>query len=126
MEVGSAGIGARETRLVPWSPLPTADGRGGPGPAPVGPALDAVLASLGGPSMEAIVVVHERWDEVVGPEVAPHARPLGIEGGCLKISVDSPGWASHLRWSEREIVDRLEGLIGAGQVTSVTVRVGRR
>jgi hypothetical protein len=116
----------RDAGPVPWSPLPTPDGDGGPGPSPLAGVLDAVMAGLGGPTVEAIVVVHERWAEVVGAEVAPHARPLGIAGGRLQIAVDSPGWANHLRWSEAEILARLTDLIGAGQVTSVAVRTGRR
>lgn len=111
---------------MPWSPLPTSDARRGAEPAPLTSALDAVLASLGGPSREAIVVVHERWAEVVGAEVAEHARPLAIESGQLRIGVDSPGWASHLRWSEGDIVTRIAQLVGEGQVTSVQVRVASR
>lgn len=110
---------------MPWSPLPTPDGDGGDGPAPLSGVLDAVVAGLGGPSVATIVVVHERWAEVVGAEVAPHARPVGIEGGRLKVAVDSPGWASHLRWSEAEILDRLAALVGPGEVTAVTVRAAR-
>jgi len=108
---------------MPWSPLP---GREGPEPTSLATALDAVMASLGGPTVDAIVVIHERWDEIVGAEVAPHAKPLGIERGHLKIGVDGPGWASHLRWSEAEIVARLAALVGEGQVTSVGIRVTRR
>lgn len=115
-----------EALTMPWSPLPTPDGDGGPGPAPLAGVLDAVMAGLGGPSVEAIVVVHERWAEVVGDEVAPHARPLGISGGRLQVAVDGPGWASHLRWSEAEIVARLAALIGPDQVTAVSVKTGRR
>lgn len=111
---------------MPWSPLPTPDGHGGPGPAPLSGVLDAVMAGLGGPSVQAIVVVHERWAEVVGTEVAPHAKPLGISGGRLQVGADGPGWASHLRWSEVEILARLAELIGPGQVTAVTVRTSRR
>lgn len=111
---------------MPWSPLPTPDARRGPEPAPLATALDAVLASLGAPSREAIVVVHERWAEVVGQEVADHARPLAIEAGVLRIGVDGPGWASHLRWSEADIVGRIAELVGPGEVTGVQVRVRAR
>ncbi len=111
---------------MPWSSLPTPDGDGGRGPAPLATGLDAVLAGLGGPTVEAIVVVHERWDEVVGGEVSPHAKPLRITGGRLQIAVDSPGWANHLKWSEADIVTRLAALLGPDQVTSVTVALRRR
>jgi predicted nucleic acid-binding Zn ribbon protein len=110
---------------MPWSRLPTPDGDGGPGPAPLSSLLDSVMAGLGAPSVQAIVVVHERWPEVVGAEVAEHARPVGIDSGRLRVEADGPGWASHLRWAEPEIVARLAELVGPGEVTAVTVRVGR-
>lgn len=109
-----------------WGPLPTSDGAGGPAPKLLAGALDAVAASLGSPSVTAIVVVYERWDDIVGSEVSAHVRAVGISDGVLRVEADGPGWASHLRWAEPEILTRLEGLVGAGQITSVQVRVARR
>lgn len=111
---------------MPWSPLPTPDRGPTGGPAPLAGVLDAVMAGLGGPSVQAIVVVHERWADVVGAEVATHARPVGISDRQLQIGVDGPAWASHLRWSEGEILARLATLVGPDVVTSVSVRVSRR
>ena len=110
---------------MPWSPLPTSDRRGGPEPAALPTLLDAVLKGIGGPSLDAIVVLHERWAELVGSEVADRARPLGVEGGVLKIAVDNAAWASHLRWSEADIVARAATLLGSDEVTGITVRVTR-
>lgn len=108
-----------------WPPLPTADGPGGPAPRRLASALDAVAASLGSPSVNAIVTVYERWDDIVGSEVATHARAVGIDDRTLRIEADGPGWASHLRWAEAEILKRLEDLVGADEITSVQVRVAR-
>lgn len=76
--------------------------------------------------MQTIVAVHQRWDDIVGAEVALHAEPLGIEEGRLRVQVDGPAWASHLRWAEPEILVRLTEVVGAGHVTSIAVSVGRR
>ncbi|HRW36330.1 MAG: DUF721 domain-containing protein [Acidimicrobiales bacterium] len=112
---------------MPWSRLPTSDAAGDEAEPVALPALlDAVLAGLGAPTVDAIVTVHERWEEVVGAELVVHAEPLAIEDGCLRIGVDNPAWAGHLRWSEHEILARLERLLGAGVVTSVTTRASRR
>jgi predicted nucleic acid-binding Zn ribbon protein len=112
---------------VPWSKLPTADAAGdGPEPTPLPRLLDAVLAGMGAPSAEVIVQVHEDWTTIVGAELAAHAQPLAIEDGCLRVGLDSPAWASHLRWSEREIVARIDRLVGPGEVTSVSTRILRR
>lgn len=111
---------------MPWSPLPTADAHDGGDPAPLGASLDAVMSSLGAPTVDAIVVIHERWAEVVGAEVADHARPLGIHDGTLRIGADGAAWASHLRWAERDILLRLAALVGPEQIRSVTVRTAPR
>jgi predicted nucleic acid-binding Zn ribbon protein len=84
-----------------------------------------VVEGLGAPSVDVLVLVHERWSEVVGEEVAAHARPVGIDGSTLKIAAESPTWASHIRWSEAEIVARLGSLLGRDEVVSVSVRVAR-
>ena len=114
------------TGAMPWSPLPTPDGDGGPPPGKLGDVLDSVLQGLGGPGVDAIVLVHERWADLVGPEVAAVSLPSGIRDGRLSVTVDGPAWADHLRWSEAEILARIEGLVGVGKVTSLTVHVGRR
>ncbi|MGI8754785.1 MAG: DciA family protein [Acidimicrobiales bacterium] len=112
---------------MPWSPLPTSDGgERGPTPSRLPDLLDRVLAGLGAPSVAHVVVIHERWAEVVGAEMVAHCSPVSVEGGRLRIAVDSPAWASHLRWSETEILARLDGLIGPGTVTSIHPRFGRR
>lgn len=112
---------------MPWSRLPTPDGRGEvPDPATLPQLLDTVLAGMGAPAADAIVAIHEGWSTIVGEELAGHADPLSIEDGCLRVGVDSAAWASHLRWSEREIVGRVDRLVGAGVVTSVSTRVVRR
>ncbi|WP_421118000.1 DciA family protein [Aquihabitans daechungensis] len=112
---------------MPWSKLPTSDGMGDePDPATLPQLLDTVLAGMGAPKADAIIAIHEGWSTIVGDELAGHAQPLAVEDGCLRVGVDSPAWASHLRWSEREIVARVDRLVGAGVVTSVTTRILRR
>lgn len=111
---------------MPWSKLPTSDATGDePDPATLPQLLDAVLAGLGAPAVDSIVAIHEGWAGIVGDELADHAHPLSIEDGCLRVGVDSAAWASHLRWSEREIVARVDRLVGVGVVTAVTTRIVR-
>ena len=102
--------------------MPDADG---PSPTPLATVLPSVVEGLGVPSVDLLVMVHERWADVVGEEVAAHARPIGLAGSTLKIAAESPAWASHLRWSEVEIVARLASLLGRPEVESVSVRVAR-
>jgi hypothetical protein len=111
---------------MPWSRLPTSDATGdGPEPAALRDLVDVVLAGLGAPTVDALVAVHESWATIVGEELVAHAHPISVEAGCLRIGVDSPAWASHLRWSEPEIVGRAERVLGPGVVVSVSTRVVR-
>ena len=110
---------------MPWSPLPDPDDEGPP-PRRLPEVLDQVLAGLGAPSVDVVVTVAARWPDLVGSEVAPHARPVSIENRRLTVSVDGPAWASHFRWSEAELLARLAALVGDGVVERVVTRVGRR
>jgi predicted nucleic acid-binding Zn ribbon protein len=91
----------------------------------MGELVDRILAGLGAPKADAIVVIHERWDQLAGEALAGHAHPVAIEDGRLRVAVDGAAWASHLRWSEQEILERIAGAVGPGVVASITARVGR-
>lgn len=94
-------------------------------PTPLKHSLERVIGALGGPGVDAIVTIHSRWDEIVGVEVAELSRPVSIDDGVLRVRVSGAAWASHLRWAEPEIIDRLRDMVGAGVVTSMAISVGR-
>lgn len=101
-------------------PLP---GRG-PGPQPVGKALDAVMRGLGAPEGSGVHLVFDRWAEVVGESLAARTKPLKIDGGRLVLAVDEPAIATHVRFLQAELLARLEELLGPGRVTALDLRVG--
>ncbi|MEY4372009.1 MAG: hypothetical protein RL219_778 [Actinomycetota bacterium] len=108
----------------------SASGRRHHEPVPLTKALDEVFRSLqppGAPSVSAKVVggVFNRWDDAVGPQVSAHARPVRLHEGTLVVEVDEPGWATQLRYLEREILERLAAVGGSG-VERIEVRVRRR
>jgi len=41
------------------------------------------------------------------------------------VTVDDPAWASQLRWTEVDLLRRLEAVLGVDVVTSVVTRVRR-
>lgn len=96
-----------------------------PAPARVQDVLDRVVRSLGAPGTDAVQLVFNRWDEVVGPVLAERTWPLSLEDGRLQLAADDPAVVSHVRWLERELVQRLDELLGAGRVTGIDVRVRR-
>lgn len=110
---------------MPWSRLPTRDAGDPRPPVAFAQTLARVVDGLGAPSVDVLVLVHERWSEVVGTEIASHARAVGISGNTLKVAADSAAWASHVRWSQAEIVASIEALTGRSEITSLTVKVAR-
>jgi hypothetical protein len=96
----------------------------GPGPQPIGKALDQVLRGLGAPEASGVHLVFDRWEEVVGPALAARTRPVRIEGDHLVLAVDEPAMATHVRFLQAELLARLEELLGPGRVTALDLRVG--
>lgn len=91
--------------------------------------LDRVVRSMGAPGTDAVELVFNRWDEVVGTVLASRTRPAGLEKGRLVLIADDPAVVSHVRWLEAELISRLDELLGAGRVSGIDVRVtpqGRR
>lgn len=89
----------------------------------MGLALDRYLARTGRPTTTTLEAVFSRWDEVVGPQVAAHARPVSVERHTLIVGVDAPAWATQLTFLASTLMARLEELVGPGVITSVDVRV---
>jgi predicted nucleic acid-binding Zn ribbon protein len=82
-----------------------------------------VLRGLGAPGAEALSVVFTAWDDIVGPRIAAHARPTTIDGDCLVVAVDEPGWATELRFLQADLIRRLEVAAGGPVVTRIEPRV---
>jgi predicted nucleic acid-binding Zn ribbon protein len=90
------------------------------GPRPIGDTLGDVVQGLlppgpartAAPSVAVWGTVFSRWEEVVGPGVAGHTRPLRLESGVLVVAVDQPAWATQVRSLGPEILGKLQGLTG--------------
>ena len=98
----------------------------GPGPQPLGASLDRVLRGLGAPEASGVSQVFDRWDEVVGEGMAARTRPLRLEGGTLVLAVDEPAIATHVRFLEPQLLERLTELLGPGRIESIELRVGKK
>jgi predicted nucleic acid-binding Zn ribbon protein len=65
------------------------------------------------------------WDALVGESVAAHARPRIVRQGVLTVEVDSPEWATQLRYLEGELLIRIGRKVRPGVVTGLRVVVHR-
>ncbi len=93
-------------------------------PRPITESLDGLLRDLRAGARHEVGGVFGRWDEMVGPVVAAHVRPVKLDQGRLLVEVDEPGWATQLRFLEADVLARLRD--GAGvELSGLDVRVAR-
>jgi predicted nucleic acid-binding Zn ribbon protein len=92
-------------------------------PARLRDTLAAVGADLGLPAPEVLAALRREWPAVAGAELAAVTRIAGLRDGVLTVVVDGPGWATKLRYLEREVVDWAARTAGAGVVERVRIRV---
>jgi predicted nucleic acid-binding Zn ribbon protein len=99
-------------------PAPT----GANDPQPLAVAIRKLLDERGWKQQAAVGSVIGRWAEIVGPELAAHAKPDGFADGELVVITDSTAWATQLRLLAGTLVKRLNAELGDGIVKRVKVR----
>lgn len=74
----------------------------------------------------AVAGLADRWQAIVGPQVADHVSVQGFtpgpRGGELIIVADAAEWAVQLKYLVPKIQQRIDEELGAGVVTNVIVR----
>ena len=96
----------------------------GESPIRLSEAFDQFIGWLKKPPVDLLVVVFNNWEDVVGPDVAAHCRPVAIDANQLVVVADDPMWADELRWNSEKVLDRLVEVSGASRLEKLTVRVG--
>jgi predicted nucleic acid-binding Zn ribbon protein len=92
-------------------------------PQPLSSSLDDVLRGLGTGGVAAVRTVFSDWRALVGESTAAHVRPVSLDGGCLLVVVDEPGWATRFRYEQTALLGRFAEELGEGVVTRIDVRV---
>lgn len=93
---------------------------------PVADPLAAVSSELGLPDPTSFGALADRWADIVGAAIAPHARVRSLRGGVLTIAVDAPPWATELRYLEDTLRTRVNDVTGGNAVRVVRVVVDPR
>ncbi len=91
-------------------------------PAPLNAAISGLISESGWELAVATGSVFGRWAQIVGPDLAAHTTPVGLEEGELVVSADSTAWATQLRLLASQLVRRLNVELGDGAVRHVQVR----
>jgi hypothetical protein len=91
---------------------------------PLSASLDLVIRSLRGPDRRQVGGLFGRWDEVVGPHIAGHVRPLRLDNGVLVVEVDDPAWATQIKLLSSDLRTRLAEMVDVC-VDDIEIRVAR-
>jgi predicted nucleic acid-binding Zn ribbon protein len=78
---------------------------------------------LGPPRAGVVETVFRRWDEIVGPALASHCRPLSVSDDTLVVAVDDPAHGSELRYLAEDLLAAIEDLTGTRPASRLVVRV---
>jgi predicted nucleic acid-binding Zn ribbon protein len=108
--------------MTTWRPAGlTADQRE---PLPVAESLDRVSRALGAAPARVLTAVFSRWEQLVGPEIAAHARPTSLQNGVLIVVADQPAWAAQLRFMASDLLTRVRTEADAPDIARLEVRTG--
>ena len=116
--VPARGRGSRAPRRRGWSG-PRPEERD---PQPLGRLASRMAAERGWTDRISSGAVFGRWAELVGAEVAEHARPVSLADGELTVQAESTAWATQLRLLQRQLLAQIAAGVGNGVVTRLRVR----
>jgi predicted nucleic acid-binding Zn ribbon protein len=92
-------------------------------PVPLRDALAAVGKELGLPATNDLDELIAVWSDLVGSDVAEHARVRGVRDGECTIEVDGPAWATRVRYLMGDLQRHANERCGESFLTSVRVVV---
>jgi predicted nucleic acid-binding Zn ribbon protein len=91
-------------------------------PRPLSLALEGLTATL--EPATTLARVQAVWGQVTGPAVAGAARPTGEREGVLTVTCTAAVWAQELDLMEAEVLERLNGRLGANVIRELRCRTG--
>ena len=90
----------------------------------LGVVIDKVLRQYRPVPQQALIEVWDVWDAAVGPAIAANTRPAAFKGNLLLVHVANSTWLHHLRFLEKELIDKLKQALGDERVQMVKFKIG--
>ncbi len=93
-------------------------------PTQLGNLIEHVIRSLGlGEKFHGWRIV-SRWPEIVGPEIARHARAIRFSDGILTIVVEKDVWRQELEMQLENILEKIRSTSGGSAVKKIVLKSG--
>lgn len=93
----------------------------GKAPKPLSDSLCSVLDVAQWRKIHRISQLKALWPELVGPMLARHTEPMGLDGKTLCIAADHPAMGQHVRMLQKEILSALRKRDPDAQVHTLRV-----
>ncbi len=93
---------------------------------PLNRSVFSALSGLGISHIGLSIRLINEWDELAGDPWAGQTRPLGIREGELIVETATASLVSMFRYATGSLHERLEGVIGEGVISSITVQAPSR
>lgn len=88
--------------------------------------VDALIKEmLGKPGFGEQLTRHQAWlvwDQIVGEQIASHARPRKFRQGVLEIQVDHPVWMQQLHMLKPKILEKINARVPNARITDIYLR----
>jgi predicted nucleic acid-binding Zn ribbon protein len=88
--------------------------------------IDDVLSSLLGQrkwqSGLTFALIQREWAEIVGPEIAAHAKPAHLARGRLDVVCDHDVWRTELQFLKPELLARLNEALGNERIKEIWLK----
>lgn len=91
---------------------------------PIGQVINKVVHQYRPQMDEALIKVWDIWPSAVGDIVAENAQPAAYKQDILLVYVSSSTWLHHLRFMEKEIVNKINQALGSERVRALKFKVG--
>ncbi|MFT4125111.1 MAG: DUF721 family protein [Gordonia sp. (in: high G+C Gram-positive bacteria)] len=113
--VRRAGRGTRSRRR--WSGA----GPDSRDPQPFGRLVGGLARERGWQPRIAEGTLFGMWEQIVGADIAAHAKPTVLRDKVLHVQAESTAWATQLRYVQSQIVAKIAAGVGDGVVTSLRI-----
>jgi predicted nucleic acid-binding Zn ribbon protein len=136
MELARAVLDAARVRREARPPAARKPGRAGTGrrprgysgpgpdprdPQPLGELINRLVKTRGWQRPTAEARIFGTWEQLVGPELAAHCRPVRLNEAELTIEAESTAWATQLRGLTGSLMARIGAELGRDVIRRIQV-----
>ncbi len=86
--------------------------------------IKTVLKKIDSPSKKKGEAIEKIWGEIAGAGASGHSKPVSLRKKKLTVHVDDSGWLYELSLRKKELLHKLQSVLGDDVVTELRLRIG--